>query len=175
MSKFKPIPLDGVKSYPLKERPSKVGVDDFGLPWKSGGNLRHWIQSLPKILAGNDFRKVVNNTVRAAQSGKMIILAMGAHPIKVGLNPVILNLMERGIIGGLAMNGAGIVHDAELAMVGHTSEDVAAQIGDGRFGMAEETGKFLNEAIIAGAGHRHRYHPLSSQCGRFSHREDLSS
>ncbi|NNG06388.1 MAG: hypothetical protein HKM90_01535 [Desulfobacteraceae bacterium] len=151
MSKFKPIPLDGVKSYPLKERPSKVGVDDFGDPWKSGGNLRHWIQSLPKILAGNDFRKVVNNTVHAAQSGKMIILAMGAHPIKVGLNPVILNLMERGIIGGLAMNGAGIVHDAELAMVGHTSEDVAAQIGDGRFGMAEETGKFLNEAIIEGA------------------------
>jgi hypothetical protein len=151
MSKFKPIPLDGVKSYPLKERPSKVGIDDFGIPWKSGENLRHWIQSLPKILAGNDFRKVVNNTVHAARSDKMIILAMGAHPIKVGLNPVILNLMERGIIGGLAMNGAGIVHDAELAMVGHTSEDVAAQIGDGRFGMAEETGKFLNEAITEGA------------------------
>ena len=151
MSKFKPIPLDGVKSYPLKDRPSKVGVDDFGEPWKSGGNLRHWLQSLPKVLAGNDFRKVVNNTVLAARSGHMIILAMGAHPIKVGLNPVIVNLMERGIIGGLAMNGAGIVHDAELAMVGHTSEDVAAQIGEGRFGMAEETGKFLNEAIIEGA------------------------
>ena len=151
MSKLKPIPLEGVKSYPLKERPSKVGVDDFGEPWKSGGTLKHWIQSLPHLLAGNDFRKVVNNTVHAAQSGNMILLAMGAHPIKVGLNPVIGDLMDRGIIGGLAMNGAGIVHDAELAMVGHTSEDVAAQIGDGKFGMAEETGRFLNEAIIEGA------------------------
>jgi hypothetical protein len=149
--KTKPIPLDGVKSYPLKERPSKVGIDDFGRPWTPGGNLESWIQALPKILAGHDFRQVVGHIVRAVRSGNMIILAMGAHPIKVGLNPVILDLMGRGIIGGLAMNGAGIIHDAELAMVGHTSEDVAAQIGDGRFGMAEETGKFLNEAIIEGA------------------------
>jgi hypothetical protein len=149
--KTKPIPLDGVKSYPLKERPSKVSIDDFGRPWKPGGNLESWIQALPKILAGHDFRQVVDHIVRAVRSGNMIILAMGAHPIKVGLNPVILDLMGRGIIGGLAMNGAGIIHDAELAMVGHTSEDVAAQIGEGWFGMAEETGKFLNEAIIEGA------------------------
>jgi len=151
VSKTKPIYLDGVKSYPLKERSSKVGIDDFGEPWTSGGSLNRWIQSLPKILAGNDFRQVVDHIVRAARSGNMIILAMGAHPIKVGLNPVIMDLMDRGIIVGLAMNGAGIVHDAELAMVGHTSEDVAEQIGDGRFGMAEETGKFINEAIIEGA------------------------
>jgi hypothetical protein len=149
--RMKPIPLDGVKSYPLKKRSSKVSIDDFGRPWTSGGNLKSWIEALPKILAGNDFRQVVDHVVRAVRSGNMIILAMGAHPIKVGLNPVILDLMDRGIIGGLAMNGAGIVHDAELAMVGHTSEDVAAQIGDGRFGMADETGKFLNEAIIEGA------------------------
>jgi hypothetical protein len=151
VSKFEPIPLEGVKSYPLKERSSKVGTDDFGEPWTSGGTLTRWIRSLPKILAGNDIRQVIDHVVRAARSGNMIILAMGAHPIKVGLNPVILDLMDRGVIGGLAMNGAGIVHDAELAMVGHTSEDVAAQIGDGRFGMAEETGRFLNEAIIEGA------------------------
>lgn len=151
MSELKPISLDAVKSYPLKERSSKVRIEDFAKAWRSGGNMRRWIDSLPKILAGNDFRKVVNNIVHAARSGNMIILAMGAHAIKVGLNPVILDLLDRGIIGGLAMNGAGIIHDAELAMVGHTSEDVAEQIGDGKFGMAEETGKFLNEAIIKGA------------------------
>jgi len=151
MSKFDPISLDGVKSYPLKDRASKVSIDDFGQPWKTGGNLGHWVASLPKMLAGNDFRNIVTSIVRAYQSGKTIILAMGAHAIKVGLNPVIIDLLERGIISGLAMNGAGIIHDTELAMVGHTSEDVPAQLGEGKFGMAEETGKFLNQAIIEGA------------------------
>jgi hypothetical protein len=148
---YKPISLDGVKSYSLRERESKVGIQDFGKPWRSGGDMKRWIQYLPKILAGNDFREVVSSIVRAVQADHMILLAMGAHPIKVGLNPVILDLLDRGIIRGLAMNGAGIIHDTELAMVGHTSEDVASQIGDGKFGMAEETGRLLNEAIIDGA------------------------
>jgi hypothetical protein len=151
LPKLKPISLDRVKSYPLKERVSKVRIDDFAKPWRSGGDMSLWFGSLPKILAGDDFRKVVNNIVRAVQSGNIIILAMGAHAIKVGLNPVILDLLDRGIISGLAMNGAGIIHDTELAMAGHTSEDVGAQIGDGKFGMAEETGRFLNEAIVEGA------------------------
>ena len=151
MSKFDPISLDKVKSYPLKERKSKVSVDDFGKPWGPGGVMGHWIQSLPKILAANDFLKVVDNIVSAFQSGKTVLLAMGAHPIKVGLNPIIIDLMEQRVISGLAMNGAGIIHDTELAMVGHTSEDVAAQLGEGKFGMAEETGEFLNEAIKWGA------------------------
>jgi hypothetical protein len=94
---------------------------------------------------------VVDSVVRSAASHKVIILAMGAHAIKVGLNPIILDLLNRGVISGLAMNGAGIIHDAELAMVGHTSEDVDREIGTGRFGMAEETGRFLNEAISEGA------------------------
>ncbi|MDP6178367.1 MAG: hypothetical protein QGG48_00580 [Desulfatiglandales bacterium] len=151
MPNLKPISLDGVKSYPLQERVSKVKIGDFGKPWRSGGELSLWLKFLPKILAGNDFRNVVNHVIHATQSGNMFILAMGAHAIKVGLNPVILDLLDRGIIGGLAMNGAGIIHDTELAMVGHTSEDVASQIGEGKFGMAEETGKFLNEAIVEGA------------------------
>ena len=151
MSKMSPISLDGVKTYPLKDRPSKVDIDDFGRPWQSGGDFGCWIDSLPKILACNDFKRVIENMVRAIQAGKMIILAMGAHGIKVGLNPVIIDLMERGVLGGIAMNGAGIVHDAELAMVGHTSEEVSDQLGKGLFGMAEETGKFLNEAIREGA------------------------
>lgn len=151
MTKRNPISLDAVKCYPLKERASKISIDDFGEPWQSGGGMRLWIRSLPKILAGDDFRNVLDSIILAVKSQKMIILAMGAHPIKVGLNPIIIDLMERGIISGLAMNGAGIIHDAELAMVGHTSEDVDARIIDGRFGMAEETGRFLNEAIIEGA------------------------
>jgi len=151
MTKSDPISLDKVKSYPLAERSSKIKIDDFGEPWKSGGEMRLWVKSLPKILAGDDFRRIVNNIIHAVQSGNLIILAMGAHPIKVGLNPIILDLLNRGVIGALAMNGAGIIHDTELAMVGHTSEDVAAQIEDGKFGMAEETGRFLNEAIVEGA------------------------
>ena len=94
---------------------------------------------------------MVNSIIRAVQSKRLVILGMGAHPIKVGLNPLILDLLDRGVISALAMNGAGIIHDTELAMAGHTSEDVAVQIEDGKFGMAEETGRFLNEAIAEGA------------------------
>jgi hypothetical protein len=150
MSKTDPISLDGVKSYPLKDRASKVDTRDFGKPWRSGGAFGLWIDSLPKILAGSDFKRVVDNMVLAVQAKKMILLAMGAHGIKVGLNPIIVDLMERGIISGIAMNGAGIIHDAELAMVGRTSEDVSSQLGKGKFGMAEETGSFLNKATIEG-------------------------
>ena len=151
MSKWTPISLDEVKSYPLKKRPSKVKVDDFGNAWQPGGSMNRWLESLPKILAGNDFTEIVDRFVRAAASGKTIILAMGAHAIKVGLNPIILDLLNRRILSSIAMNGAGIIHDAEVAMVGCTSEDVAEQIGTGKFGMAEETGMLLNTAISEGA------------------------
>jgi len=151
MAKITPISLDKVKSYSLKERGSKVSIDDFGKPWGSDGSITQWLRSLPKILAGNDLSEIVDSMARAVTSAKTIILAMGAHPIKVGLNPVILDLLERGIISGIGMNGAGIIHDAEVAMVGSTSEDVAAVLGDGKFGMAEETGRFLNAAVSEGA------------------------
>ena len=151
MSKWTPISLDDVKSYPLKKRSSKVKIDDFGDAWKAGGSMNQWLNSLPKILAGNDFSEIVGRFVRASVSNKTIILAMGAHAIKVGLNPIIVDLLNRRILSGLAMNGAGIIHDAEVAMVGFTSEDVAGQIGTGNFGMAEETGKHLNAAISEGA------------------------
>jgi len=151
MTKWDPISLDGIRTYPLKERASKVRIDNFGKPWVSGGYMLDWINALPRVLAGQDFRKIAEKIVRAVKSKKIVILAMGAHPIKVGLNPVIIDLMERGVISGLAMNGAGIIHDAELAMAGHTSEDVAEGIKGGEFGMAEETGRFLNAAISEGA------------------------
>lgn len=151
MKSITPISLDQVNSYPLKERESKVNIDDFALPWTPEGSLERWLKSLPDILAAKDLLEIRDRMVKIVSSGKTILLAMGAHGIKVGLNPVIINLMERGILQGIAMNGACIIHDAELAMAGSTSEDVAASLGRGQFGMAEETGRFLNDAITDGA------------------------
>ncbi|MBW1909052.1 MAG: hypothetical protein JRJ11_05855 [Deltaproteobacteria bacterium] len=151
MTKVKPISLKKVQTCSLAERDSKVKIESFGKPWGSEGTVTQWLRCLPKILAGNDFQEIVDRIVRAAAAGKTIVLGMGAHVIKVGLNPIIIDLLDRKIISGVAMNGAGIIHDAEVAMVGHTSEDVAAEIGKGGFGMADETGKFLNRAISEGA------------------------
>ncbi len=151
MSDWKPISLENIRSYSVKDRPSKVRQDNFGTPWKPGGAMGSWFKSLPRILAGNDFRTVVAHLVRASRNEKMILLAMGAHPIKVGLSPHIIDLMERGIVRGLAMNGACIIHDTEVAMVGRTSEDVAARLGEGQFGMADEPARLINEAIREGA------------------------
>jgi len=151
MSKNEPISLDGIKSYPIKERRSKVRIEDFGSPWKAGGSFKDWMDNLPGILAGKDLITVAERIVQAAKNRKTVILGMGAHPIKVGLNPLIIDLMKREIITGIALNGAGIIHDSELAMIGQTSEDVSAGLGQGKFGMAEETGRLLNNAIIEGA------------------------
>jgi hypothetical protein len=148
---WEPISLEKVKAFSLKGRTSKVLREHFGKPWKKGGGLKLWLHSLPKILAASDFSKVVDRILDAHDAGRMIILAMGAHAIKVGLNPVIIDLMERGILKGISMNGAGIIHDTELAMEGHTSEDVASQLGEGKFGMAEEPARLINEAILEGS------------------------
>jgi hypothetical protein len=150
MANFKPLSLEKVEGYPLKDRLSKVNMDAFAKAWQHGGSLNQWLQSLPKILACNDLKEIADGIVRASKAEKTVVLAMGAHPIKVGLNPIILDLLDRRIITGLAMNGAGIIHDAEIAMVGSTSEDVALSLGNGRFGMADETGNLLNTAIVEG-------------------------
>lgn len=151
MGKNGPISFDGIKSYPIKDRESKVSVEDFGSPWKAGGSFKDWMNSLPGILAGKDLLLVADRIVQAVKNSKSFLLGMGAHPIKVGLNPVIIDLMKRGVLTGIALNGAGIIHDSETAMIGQTSEDVSAGLGQGNFGMAEETGRLLNEAISSGA------------------------
>ncbi|NCO61731.1 MAG: hypothetical protein COZ70_08005 [Deltaproteobacteria bacterium CG_4_8_14_3_um_filter_51_11] len=151
MKEIEPISLDGVKSYPLSERKSLVNSESFALPFKKGGALSVWLERLPRILAAKDFMEVSDLIAQAACERKTVILAMGAHPIKVGLSPIIIDLMGKGIISALAMNGAGIIHDSEVAMVGRTSEDVADGLGCGSFGMAEETGRILNQAITRGA------------------------
>jgi hypothetical protein len=151
MSGWRPISLEKIKTYSIKDRPSKVQTEDFGKIWKSGGTMGEWLDSLPNILAGHDIKLVVEKIIKAVRSEKLVILAMGAHPIKVGLNPIIIDLMERGIIKGLAINGACIIHDTELAIAGKTSEDVGDRLGQGEFGMTEETGRFLNIAINEGS------------------------
>lgn len=151
MKGWEPIDLQGIKTYSLKERQSKVSIKDFASSWKPGGGFDLWVKGLPRILAGGDLKKVITRLTEAVRAKKIVLLAMGAHVIKVGLSPVLLDLMERGIISGIAMNGAGIIHDLEVAMVGATSEDVDSELHLGTFGMARETGEFLNKAIKKGA------------------------
>ena len=144
---MKKIDISRIKSYSLKGRESKVRVNDFSRPHKKGGSFQDFFSSLPNILAAKHFKDVVAAVVQARKDGRPVMLGMGAHSIKVGLSPVIIDLMERGVITSLALNGAGIIHDFELAFIGQTSEDVDKEILSGAFGMAEETGSMLNQAI----------------------------
>ncbi|MFA4902042.1 MAG: hypothetical protein WC600_04775 [Desulfobaccales bacterium] len=152
MKKLEPLSLEGIKTYSLSERHSKVSQADFGSPWEKSGSFKEFIKRLPHILAAETLREVAAAWVRARRAERPVLLGMGAHPIKVGLSPVLIDLMQRGLITGVALNGAGIIHDAEVAMVGRTSEDVDEVLGCGAFGMAKETAEFLNGAIDWG-GH----------------------
>ena len=145
-----PIDVSRLKTYPLQHRHSKVQRSNFAKLWTSGRSFKTFLDSLPDILAVQTVREVTKAIVRAHQRGRPIIVGMGAHVIKVGLGPLIADLMERGIVTAVAMNGSVIIHDFELAFMGHTSEEVDAEIDSGRFGMAEETGRLLNEAITLG-------------------------
>ncbi len=150
MKQYKPISLGRVRRYELKARKSKVSLSTFSVPFERGDTFKTFIDKLPGLLAANDFRAVVRAIVTARKGGRPVILGMGAHPIKVGLSPVIIDLMERKIITALATNGACIVHDFEMAFIGRTSEDVDREVRSGRFGMARETGEYLNKAIRDG-------------------------
>jgi len=148
-----PAPLDfsGLHTYSVHDRHSKVTVDDFAAPVHPGMTVRQLLAALPAQLAGVDFPDLVKRIATAHRQQRPVILGMGAHVIKVGLNPILIDLMRRGIITGVALNGAGIIHDAEIAMVGRTSEEVADVLGAGAFGAARETGEVLNGAIVDGA------------------------
>ncbi len=147
---FRPLDFPKAKTYPLKRRFSKVQQTHFGKPSAKGTRLRSFINGLPNILAAQSFKEVTRNMATAHRRNKTILLGMGAHSIKVGLSPLIIDFMQKGILSAVAMNGACIIHDFELALMGQTSEDVAVSLKDGSFGMAEETGAFLNEAISQG-------------------------
>jgi hypothetical protein len=146
--------LSGVRTYPLASRQSKARAEDFARPVAPGGSFKDWFASLPAILGAHDLRRVVDAITAAKTRGSGIVWGLGAHVIKTGVSPVLIDLMERGYVSALAMNGAGIIHDFEIALSGATSEDVDEALGPGRFGMAEETGRLLNAAIARGAEHR---------------------
>jgi hypothetical protein len=147
-----PLDLTKIKTYSLKGRTSKVSVGDLGRPPRPGMTVREYLDRLPKILAAQDLRRVIDAVAGAAKKKRPVIVAMGAHVIKVGLSPLIIDLMERGVVTLVALNGAGIVHDFEMAFAGFTSEDVDEVLSGGEFGMAEETARFLNDAVRDGAG-----------------------
>ncbi len=144
---WEPISFDGLKTTSLKDRPSKVGIRDFARSWEPGGLFSDFLERLPGILAVEEFRRAAGAIAEAVRGERTILLGMGAHPIKVGLNPVIIDAMERGILTGLALNGAGIIHDVEVAIAGKTSEDVAAHLDRGCFGTARETAEFIHGAV----------------------------
>ena len=150
--KYKKLDVSKIKTYSLSSRKSKVGEGAAAIPFATGSSFRDFMDSLPKILAADSLRAVARSVADATRGGRTVILGMGAHVIKVGLSPVIIDLMEKGVINALAMNGACVVHDFEIAFQGKTSEDVDAEIGEGTFGMAEETGNLINRAIAEGVG-----------------------
>ncbi|MDP3260824.1 MAG: hypothetical protein Q8M34_09630, partial [Thermodesulfovibrionales bacterium] len=150
MKKYKPVSLKKLKTYPISKRKSKVEIALSVTPHKAGQSFKSFIANLPCILAAKDFGAVVMAIVTARKKKRPVILGMGAHPIKVGLSPVIIDLMNRGIITAIATNGACIIHDFELSFMGKTSEDVAAELCKGTFGMARETGELINKAINTG-------------------------
>ena len=147
---YREFDLSGVKTYPLKSRASKARASDFGRPIDPRAAVGAFVDSLPDILAGADFKAVVRAIVDAKRGDGGIVWGLGAHVIKTGLGPVLIDLMERGFVSAIATNGAAIIHDFEIALVGATSEDVDEALAPGRFGMADETGRLLNAAICDG-------------------------
>jgi arginine dihydrolase ArgZ-like protein len=149
---YEEFDLSGVHTWPLDSRQSKTRVEDFGRPASGATTVAAFVESLPDILAGADLKAVVRALVEARRTDAGIVWGLGAHVIKTGVGPVLVDLMERGFVSAIATNGAGVIHDVEIALVGRTSEDVDEALGPGRFGMAEETGRLLNEAITEGVG-----------------------
>lgn len=147
---MKHLDISKIKTYSIKERKSKVSIEKSGIPHKKGNSFSDFVRGLPNFLASKDLKAVVQSVVKAYKNKRQVILGMGAHPIKVGISPVIIDLMKKGVITAVATNGACIIHDFELSYIGQTSEDVADQLCTGTFGMAKETGSLLNKAIIDG-------------------------
>ena len=140
-----------VRTVSAKDRPSKVRLEHEGRPLRPGASFAEFLDGLPALLGAAELRFAIDAAAQASATGRTILWGFGAHVIKVGLAPIVVDLLERGLAGGVMLNGAGCVHDLELALLGHTSEDVAETLDDGTFGMAGETAERLNRAIAKGA------------------------
>ena len=187
---LRPLSLEQVSTYPLASRPSKVAVNDFAQPITENSSLKDYLASLPNILAVQSLRDLAARMHRARELRKPVIWGIGGHVIKTGLTPAMIDLMHRGFLTAIAANGSVLVHDAEIAMVGSTSEDVDATMGAGAFGGAEETGRLLNETAGDGArdgiglgeamgrtllGIKPRYEELSLLCAAYKARAPFTA
>src|SRR3954471_17494688 len=148
---MRPFDLTGLRTYDLSSRPSKVSVADLGRPADPSTPLADFLDTLPKQLAANELRKVRDYVVRAHRTGKSVAVAIGGHVIKTGCAPYLIDLIRRGVVTSVAMNGSAAIHDFELALCGKTSEDVGAQLHAGNFGMARETAEAFAVAAREGA------------------------
>jgi hypothetical protein len=153
MSKYteEPLSFAGLKTVPIGERGGKVQIEHFARPYQKGDGVARLLESMPKLLAADAFRGVIDALRRAKAQKRAILWGLGGHVVKCGLADVVLDLMRRGWVTGLVMNGAASIHDFEIAIAGQTSEDVEAVLPDGRFGAAEETGREMNTSIAEGA------------------------
>jgi hypothetical protein len=159
-----------IKTLPIRRIPHKVKIADFGKACSPGCSWEEFYASLPGILAARDFKDLVRRIVRTRRGGHPLIFGIGGHVIKCGLSPVLIGLMERKVVTALAMNGSAAIHDFEIALIGETSEDVPSSLEDGIFGMAEETGRMMNEALRAGVK---RGWGAGESLGRFIEKEKL--
>ncbi|MGH9676273.1 MAG: hypothetical protein ACRD36_04160, partial [Candidatus Acidiferrum sp.] len=148
---MKPFDLHGLKTCDLASRPSKVFVEALGRPLAAGATVVDWLESLPKQLAANVLRRVRDHLCRAKEDGRTSVVALGGHVIKTGCAPYLIDWIHEGIVTAVAMNGSAAIHDLELALAGKTSEDVAASLPTGQFGMARETADAFAIAAREGA------------------------
>jgi len=164
------IDLKKIKTNSVKDRFSKVSINDFATPFKKRGSFLTFLDGLPSILAGSDLRSVISAIVLASKNNNHVCFAMGGHVIKTGMSPLLIDLMKKEIITMISMNGSGIIHDLEIAMIGKTSEDVSQSLGSGDFGMAKETSDFINQAI---QNSRHNDLGLGLSMGKLILKENL--
>ena len=148
--KFEALDFSRIRTYPVADRSNKVSASAFAKVTQPGGSFREFLRSLPDFLAARDLRTIIEAIAGSVRAGRPVILMMGAHAIKVGLNPLFVDAMRRGIINAVAFTGAGAIHDFELCYQGETSEDVQRGLDDGSFGMVDETGRRMNGALAAG-------------------------
>ncbi|MDI6758934.1 MAG: deoxyhypusine synthase family protein [Candidatus Omnitrophota bacterium] len=145
------IDIHKVKTYSVKKRPSKVRFKDFAVLPAPRRSFLDFYKSMPDILKAKDLHSVVEAIVRARRNKKSVIFMAGAHVIKCGLNPVLIELIKKKVITCICLNGAGIIHDFEIAFLGRTSEDVLENLKSGKFGMGKETADFINNAVSEGS------------------------
>ena len=148
---MQPLDLHGLKTYDLQSRPSKVFVEDLGRPLSPEAPIGDWLDSLPKQLAANELRRLRDHFVRCARDGRTVAVALGGHVIKTGCAPYLIDWIKRGLVRAVVLNGSAAIHDFELAFAGKTSEDVAAQLPTGQFGMARETADAFAVAARCGS------------------------